>query len=400
VNDHDDDDVIVLSEPKNTHPGQYLSDELLLNNTVVNSLLSNSDAKGNPRSKDTDADDSSCCTIDVAPVPIATRASVDTSPLSGLVYLDGDGDNAVITDGMAEALHSFCQSTNDNSNNQQLLEQDKWSCGYRNTQMLLSALIPLLPADHSYFRMGRTMPQHGNVAIPSLMQLQQTLEAAWSSGLDAKGALHYSNQIVNKPIWIGAVEVWTMFAYWQIDACVVQFISCAKSRKLLGSFCAAHFSKSALEGTCLQCGKCPTRVYAEQTLEMVEASPPKVNSSHVNCSCSVLPLYLQWSGHSILVVGVETDKTGKETHLLTLDPVSSGLEVKYSWIGQQRITKTDAVTNRTQCRRLGRRPLAALQERDCQVILVAPSSAQHLSCNAATAACAAVQKAQAAKCTS
>lgn len=70
-------------------------------------------------------------------------------------------------------------------------QRDRWSCGYRNLQMLLAS-------------------RGGGENIPSLYALQENLQDAWKEGMDPRGALHYNYRIIGKKEWIGAVEVCTI----------------------------------------------------------------------------------------------------------------------------------------------------------------------------------------------
>lgn len=86
-------------------------------------------------------------------------------------------------------------------------QRDKWSCGFRNLQMLLVTLVPSLPPEHIYFDNGSWNGQA--FRVPSLQQLQASLERSWRAGYDPDGARHYQNRILGKNSKIGAVEVST-----------------------------------------------------------------------------------------------------------------------------------------------------------------------------------------------
>lgn len=161
---------------------------------------------------------------------------------SPLVFVAGGHDNCTITSGLIslliQTLPPGCcccwQSTL-----QHIQQKDSWSCGYRNLQMLLSALLPLLPDHHVYWN---DHPRDGTtIEIPSLPALQHCLEESWRQGYDPAGARYYQHQIVGKSKWLGAVEVTSLLNYFGIDATVVQFIKCTSSRQLLGPFCEAYF---------------------------------------------------------------------------------------------------------------------------------------------------------------
>lgn len=218
----------------------------------------------------------------------------------------------------ANHLVTGCGSLNNLSSMIHIQQKDRWSCGFRNLQMLLSALLPLLAADHAYFAALPSDSASGNVFdIPSLLALQQSLEASWRAGYDPQGAQHYRHRLAGTQQLIGAMEVATCLDYFGVDATVVQFIQCYESRRRLGGFCAAYLGKRS---GCRMCGPVrSSRSLAEELLQPtagVEQTP--------TCSCPVLPLYLQWKGHSVSLIGVETNADGLVRNLLVLDPMKDG----------------------------------------------------------------------------
>lgn len=241
-------------------------------------------------------------------------------------------DSAVISYGILERLNdgtSMARTSLATSNCgpqssvQHVQQPDRWSCGFRNMQMMLSAVIPHLPSNHALFRrIPRRIP---NQTIPSLLQMQQSMEEAWRDGFDPAGARHYKWKMVGKRCWIGAVEVATLLCYLGVDATVVQFVRGRQSREMLPKFVRAHFEK--LNG-CEGCPFCPQGVRslfcAEGTLQwastmnLSESSPQQ----EPGCSCPILPLYLQWKGHSVTIVGIEADGT-----FLVYDPLKRGDQI-------------------------------------------------------------------------
>ena len=332
------------------------------------------------------------------------------------VYIEGDGDTAIVTDGIVNNLRAYCHTmANTSSQNKRFLasccrssgdhpgadrlsclchiqQKDKFSCGYRNTQMLLAALCNWLSPDHPYFALSnqhvREASPSGLFAIPSLQTLQRMMESGWAIGLDPEGAAHFSGSIVGKTSWIGAAEVWSLFAYWKMDACLVQFIKCHESRRLLGFFCAAYCSPR-FSSACLHCsrGRIKSRSFVEQLLKCAEQTRlervvQSKKSSNIpaksSCSCLILPLYLQWQGHSVTVVGVESDSKGLPRNLIVLDPLAEGNQYKQDW--SRRYPPKARV------------PLAKVERKDCQLIVVSPFAANHRQINAVTAASEAVQR--------
>jgi hypothetical protein len=306
-------------------------------------------------------------------------------------------------------------------------QPDQWSCGFRNLQMLLLALVPQLQHNHAYFDFHPE--QNGTAAvgaaeafaIPCLPEIEQALEFAWATGLDGKGREHYHGKISGKRAWVGAVEIWSVLTYWSLDACVVQFIKTLASRRQLGPFLYAYFTKPQEYNhqhdddnntTCMFCsqqrqqqeGHCFNMPPTTTTTQAMAAKLLTIASSRNHqeprrrhdgnggssssgrggccCSCPVLPVYLQWKGHSVTVIGVElssppiqsSNKTstsnGKTTalpqqpreaiierpiNLIVLDPSKNGPDIKSS-LAQGNLTKL-------------RLPLHRLESQDVQVIL-------------------------------
>ena len=83
------------------------------------------------------------------------------------------------------------------------LQDDNWSCGYRNLQMLISGMMPTLS---DVFPGG----------VPCIEEIQRTMEELWGRGFDCRNAEHHGRSLVGKKTWIGTVEVW----------CVLRFSPC------------------------------------------------------------------------------------------------------------------------------------------------------------------------------
>ena len=203
--------------------------------------------------------------------------------------------------------------------------------------MVLTALLPSLPADHAYYQHNPRRSDH--VAIPSLGQIQSTLEQAWREGYDPQGAKHYRGRILGKmgkPGELGAIEISTVMTYWGLDATVVQFVTCSTSRKLLPLFVKSYFAKALGKEDCPYCSghgsnngsgnshtpmaclpvntdaTLDSSAMANKILQFAEASL----SIEETCDCPVLPLYLQWEGHAVTIVGYH-EQNGS---LLVFDP--------------------------------------------------------------------------------
>jgi monoamine oxidase len=276
------------------------------------------------------------------------------------------GDDGIVTPDMLKSFHDYAScvsmmcleassSASTCSTVQHIQQRDNWSCGFRNLQMIFSAILPHVPANHVMFhRIPRRSP---TPCIPSLLQLQQHMEAAWHEGFDANGARHYGYQMVGRfghGAKIGAVDAANLLRYLGIDATVVQFIKCRESRSILSKFIKSYFSKQTGKDGCLFCCRtsCNSKISVNEILETT--SWPSDIFVKPACQCPLLPLYLQWKGHSVTVVGF--DEVGGEQYLLVFDPQQSA-----NWIQSRLIVeKTLAPV---------RQPLSSFIHRDTQLVL-------------------------------
>lgn len=222
-------------------------------------------------------------------------------------------------------------------------QQDEWSCGYRNLQMLLSSILPNIPTYHPLFE------AEGNNQVPSLVDIQQIFEMSWKDGFDREGAKYYGNKIRGTDAEIGAVEVASLLSFLSIDSVVVQF---DKSRRLswdlVEKFAWHYFSSTT---------KCQFDTYADSCESASETVSHVLRSVRENghdctvdkslsfsdhsdtgswsslgsrCECFRPPLYLQWDGHSATIVGVEKTvvKSRIRYNLLVFDPANEVVSLK------------------------------------------------------------------------
>ena len=187
--------------------------------------------------------------------------------------------------------------------------------------MTLSAVLPHLSPDHPFFQKFPRRQDYVN--LPSLRQIQRALEEAWDAGFDPRGARHFRHQLVGKHSWIGAVEVSSVLSYWGVDSVVVQFIRCRESREQLPRYVRAYFSKGMGKEFCPFCtlrsgtgsGAVRATQCADQLLQFSSMCGDRLQTEN-ECKCPVLPLYLQWQGHSVTIVGMD----GKD-EFLVFDPL-------------------------------------------------------------------------------
>lgn len=108
-----------------------------------------------------------------------------------------------------------------------------WGCGYRNMQMVLSAVRHLdvyqaalisnpelnpqvtskasSSSSSSSKRPSQILRDGESIEIPSTQVWQRIIEAAWKEGFDAPGAESFSHKLVDKKKWIGTTEAYVAF---------------------------------------------------------------------------------------------------------------------------------------------------------------------------------------------
>ena len=296
----------------------------------------------------------------------------------------GDGDNGILWTGFAQLIENLPSTSNNGATrlatylhssliqNKNVIQEtkngritacrhlahiqqrDKWTCGFRNLQMLLFALLPNVPEHHPISSFLDTLDtstsdyntatssasnvHNKEVTIPSIQQLQMFMEQAWQEGFDSEGRKHYNGKIVGKKgheAKVGALEISSILTYLFVDTTVVQFIVCYESRSLLCEFLWAYFNREVSQSSYRTCnlGAEPGSLdFSSKILKHIERKPsPSIMSSlhdaptgqttHKNSntstiqSCSqrsLLPLYLLWEGHSVTCIGVEKITTNNK----------------------------------------------------------------------------------------
>lgn len=291
-------------------------------------------------------------------------------------------------------------------------QRDRWSCGYRSLKMMLSSTIQLFPPTHAFFKI---FPQQqrppsqeslegssnssalvirqqlqrplGSVVIPGIAAIQEHMERSWKQGFDPKGAKFFDNVVVGKNARIGAVEVASLLSFWYVDCTLIQFVNSDRSRKFLGPFVSSYFSLPiALDSTLLV--KASTHLsLVKGTMKMIrngtnsKQQPPSLSPHHA------LPLYLQWEGHSVTVIGYEVISSSKEktmANLLVLDSLkdfasffstlersnASETERKHNAYAQYaHDSKSDIERSIVNATRL---PITRVEKRNTQLVLTSP----------------------------
>eukprot|EP00536_Pseudo-nitzschia_multiseries_P012003 jgi/Psemu1/290016/fgenesh1_pg.437_\ len=306
---------------------------------------------------------------------IKIKTKTDEPVLLPVVVLD-PGDWAKMTPGICEAIHFSATASGD--------RVCRWTCLSQTDGAAMTAATATIFA---------TLPQHIQqpdrwiplrlpptpTELPTVLELQGSLEHLWNEdGMDPDGAAHYGRSLRGKTgqkANIGAVEVAHLCLYYGIDAAVVQFIRCTASRRLLPSVVWSYFAENGPDGV----DSAGSRVWkdapslARILLERAEARAPKnpdtispilpatCYSYHDNpnlrlsspsltlSSVARLPLYLQWEGHSVTIVGIwvepepsqqqqqqrssssfENSGHDSRVYLLVLDPMKAAHPISQS----------------------------------------------------------------------
>ena len=157
-------------------------------------------------------------------------------------------------------------------------------CGYWNIQMLLS------------YRLARIEdPAHGSLPLPNVLEIQDTIEAAWDAGTCAFGRTE-TGGIRNTRKWIGTHEAAAYFLHLGQPVTALSFRTSSNPEAP-----SAH----------------------SQLLDYVEAyflsdleNAAKNGTSRLT---QMAPIYFQRPGHSMTIVGMERRINGERV-LLTFDP--------------------------------------------------------------------------------
>lgn len=160
-----------------------------------------------------------------------------------------------------------------------------WGCGYRNLQMMLSALAK--EPKYQSFLYGDYKVKNGRVA--SIKKLQQLIEHAWQSGFDKQGAEQLGWKLVDTKKWIGATEIVALLSSLKLKCRMVDVRSPSGQQQThpkMFQWIRDYFKRK---------------------------------DRHEFRS----PLYLQHQGHSRTVIGVEESHQNGNITLLVFDPACS-----------------------------------------------------------------------------
>lgn len=170
------------------------------------------------------------------------------------------------------------------------------------------------------------------------------MELLWREGFDRSNAKHHKHSLVGKKTWIGTVEVWSYLSFKRVDSMIVQFIKTGENRAMLGKFVWAYFNRigsfgcscnqhDSVAGNSLATPIMDGSEYAAHLLkEISKQNNDNQELGQIICKCSLPPLYLQWNGHSVTIVGVKRiDNTTGELpsfNLVIFCPQKNGAYIK------------------------------------------------------------------------
>jgi hypothetical protein len=192
-----------------------------------------------------------------------------------------------------------------------------WGCGYRNIQTLCSSLME--------------MPHYRDVLfggigyVPSILVLQQSLEAAWTEGFDPHSKAKLTG-VYGGNQWIGTYDAVSMLRHFGVPMELITFTAKRRvsneGRGSGNSLIApkASFSTSSSNNVATSAFK--YRRY-QPALFVPHTNMFKWVWSHFE-SCKsrgdkfIMPLYLQHDGHSRTIIGAEN--VNGRIALLLLDP--------------------------------------------------------------------------------
>ncbi|KAG0191879.1 hypothetical protein DFQ28_010740 [Apophysomyces sp. BC1034] len=174
-----------------------------------------------------------------------------------------------------------------------------WGCGYRNCEMLMTFL-------ERYHQEGAPALRQ----VPDIPGLQLLLERAWDQGFDQLGRQQLDHRVYQTKKWIGTTEVYAMLVYLGIRCTIIDFHQRSgpnNSHDALFDWIQSYFESTEKE-------KEKPQVDRNALDLLMESSRKKL--VHIT---DRPPLYLQHSGHSRTVIGIELLKDGNR-NLIMFDP--------------------------------------------------------------------------------
>jgi hypothetical protein len=195
------------------------------------------------------------------------------------------------------------------SNTQYPLRATEYSCGYMNLHTL-SRSIANLPHLTSFIHWEILVNWLRRPDAQTVPVIQALIEEAWNlGGMDSVGA-EYLGRLVGTKKWIGATEVVSLMRYFGVDAKVVDF----KSDRFPGG-------QSEMAVTIIRW------LYSYYTKVW-----SNVSGAFIENEVFIPPIYMQYQGHSVTIVGIEVreDLTDlSQANLLVFDPGATIRDIEF-----------------------------------------------------------------------
>ncbi|GAA5919536.1 hypothetical protein JCM1841_000997 [Sporobolomyces salmonicolor] len=194
-----------------------------------------------------------------------------------------------------------------------------WGCGYKNAQMLFSALRHL-PCYAELFAVssaavssislsvGSTNSGAGQktlAPIPTIREWQELIEKAWSAGHDPPGRAHFNGKLIGSRRWIGTTEVYTALTWMGVKATIIDFPKVEGGQgthQALVRWIIDYFATTTTTAPSPTIASSASTRKNAFSLLTFSGSPVRTSTPHKQ------PLYLQHAGHSRTVIGVEVMK--------------------------------------------------------------------------------------------
>lgn len=182
-----------------------------------------------------------------------------------------------------------------------------------------------------------------------------------------------------------------------MDSIIVQFIKTKQNRAMLGPFVWSYFSNGTLGCSCNHNNDSSHRrgsaVAAKVLLKEISKPNHSNNASggegpgkkRSRCNCSLPPLYLQWDGHSVTVVGVKrisNSQQGQQDpsfNLVIFCPQKNAAEIKIILAreftnrqhpsNEQSSSAKQSEHYEKSVNSVIELPVSKLQQKDCQILL-------------------------------
>lgn len=173
-----------------------------------------------------------------------------------------------------------------------------WDCGYRNIQTMFSALLkdPLCCS---------ALRRKGIIEVPSILEIAAGIEEAWQNGIDREGANNFDGRLMGRQVWIGAMEAQAILTNNGIRALIEDFETPTLSdRERMFEWVYHHFERFCASQNCS----------IHRKTEM---------NNSIGCLSVVAPMFCQYPGHSVTVVGAKRSKSTGNVSLVILDPTKA-----------------------------------------------------------------------------